>query len=93
MCKISAITRRKYFMYLYFNALQHLFQKLKPTISFLYIPYISYLLYMNEEIKELFIPGLMVSYKSSRKLSMYLVTAKVRPLKRSTESKKCNIVR
>ena len=48
---------------------------------------------MNEEIKELFIPGLMVSYKSSRKLSMYLVTAKVRPLKRSTESKKCNIVR
>lgn len=48
---------------------------------------------MNEEIKELFIPGLMVSYKSSRKLSMYLVTAKVHPLKRSTELKKCNIVR
>ena len=45
---------------------------------------------MNEELKDL---GLVVSYKSSRKLRMYLVRAKVYPLKRSVGSKKCNRAR
>ena len=40
-----------------------------------------YLLYMNEELKYLFTPGPMVSFRSSRKISSYLVRAKLYPLK------------
>ena len=41
------------------------------------IIYNLYLLYMNEELKHLFTPGPMVSFRSSRKISSYLVRAKL----------------
>ena len=34
-----------------------------------------YLLYMDEEVKRVFIPGPMISFRSSRKLSSYLVSS------------------
>ena len=34
-----------------------------------------HLLYMDQEVKEVFTPKLMVSFRSSRKLSSYLVRA------------------
>ena len=40
-----------------------------------------YLLYMNQEVKNVFTPGPIVSYRSARKISSYLVTAKLYPLK------------
>ena len=39
------------------------------------------LLYMNDEVKGTFTPGPMVSFRTSRKLSSYLVRAKLYPLK------------
>ena len=42
-----------------------------------------YLLYMNEELKHLFTPGPMVSFRSSRKISSYLVRAKLYPVEKS----------
>ena len=42
-----------------------------------------YLLYMNEELKHLFTPGLMAFFRSSRKVSSYLVRAKLYPVERS----------
>ena len=50
----------------------------------------TYLLYMNEEVKNLFLPGPMVSFRGARKLSNYLVTAKLYPLHRKVGSKKCS---
>ena len=38
---------------------------------------------MNEELKHLFIPGPMVSFRSSRKIISYLVRAKLYPVERS----------
>ena len=49
----------------------------------------TYLLYMNEEVKNLFPPGPMVSFRGARKLSSYLVRAKLYPLQRKVGSKKC----
>ena len=49
----------------------------------------TYLLYMNEEVKNLFLPGPMVSFRGARKLSSYLVRAKLYPLHRKIGSKKC----
>ena len=48
-----------------------------------------YLLYMNEELKHLFTPGPMVSFRSSRKISSYLVRAKLYPVERSVGSFNC----
>ena len=48
-----------------------------------------YLLNMNVEVKQAFTPVPMVSYRSSRKLSSYLVTAKLYPLERIVGSKGC----
>ena len=48
-----------------------------------------YLLYMNEELKHLFTPGPMVSFRSSRKISSYLVRAKLYPVERSVGSFSC----
>ena len=45
-----------------------------------------YLLYMNEELKHLFTSGPMVSFRSSRKISSYLVRAKLYPVERSVGS-------
>ena len=52
-----------------------------------------YLLYMNEELKGVFTPGPMVSCRCSRKLSKYLLRAKLYLLKRSVGSIKCNRAR
>ena len=49
----------------------------------------TYLLYMNEEVKNLFLPGPMVSFRGARKLSSYLVRAKLYLLHRKIGSKKC----
>ena len=48
-----------------------------------------YLLYINEELKLLFTPGPMVSFRSSRKISSYLVRAKLYPVERSVGSFNC----
>ena len=50
---------------------------------------ITYLLYMNEELKHFFTPGPMVSFKRSRKISSYLVRAKFYPVERSVGSFNC----
>ena len=49
----------------------------------------TYLLYMNEKVKNLFLPGPMVSFRGARKLSSYLVRAKLYPHHRKEGSKKC----
>ena len=48
-----------------------------------------YLLYMNEELKHLFTPGPTVSFRSSRKISSYLVRAKLYAVERSVGSFNC----
>ena len=48
-----------------------------------------YLLNMNEEVRKTFSPGPMVSFRSARKLSSYLVRAKLYPLQRKVGSSKC----
>ena len=48
-----------------------------------------YLLNMNEEVRKTFSPGPMVSFRSARKLSSYLVRAKLYPLERKVGSSKC----
>ena len=47
------------------------------------------LLYMKEEVKRVFTPCPMVSFRGARKLSSYLVRAKLYPLERSVGSFKC----
>ena len=49
----------------------------------------TYFLYMNEEVKSLFLPGPIVSLRTARKLSSYLVRAKLYPLHRKVGSKRC----
>ena len=44
---------------------------------------------MNEEVKNLFLAGTMVSLRGARKLSSYLVRAKLYPFHRKIGSKKC----
>ena len=46
-------------------------------------------LYANNEVKHLFSPGPMVSFPGARKLSSYLVRAKVYPLERKVGSSGC----
>ena len=48
-----------------------------------------YLLYMNQEVKNVFTPGPIVSYRSARKINSYLVRAKLYPLERKVGSEKC----
>ena len=48
------------------------------------------ILYLDENSKEVFMPGLMVIFRSSRKLSSYLVRVKLYPLERVTGSCKCH---
>ena len=49
-----------------------------------------YLLYMNEEAKKVSTPGPLISFRSARKLSSYLVRAKLYPIERTVGSFKCN---
>ena len=44
---------------------------------------------MNEEVKDTFIPRPMVSFRTSQKLSIYLVRGKLYPLERTVGSWKC----
>ena len=48
-----------------------------------------YLLYMNKELKHLFTPGPMVSFRSSNTISSYLARAKLYPVERSVGSFNC----
>ena len=48
-----------------------------------------YLLYMNDEVKKTFTPSPMISFRSSRKISNYIIGAKLYPLKRTVQSYKC----
>ena len=44
---------------------------------------------MNQEVKNVFTPGPIVSYRCARKISSYLVRAKLYPLERKVGSVKC----
>ena len=44
---------------------------------------------MNEEVKGVFTPAQMISFRSARKLSSYLVKAKLYPLERTVGSVHC----
>ena len=48
-----------------------------------------HLLYMDQEVKKVFTPKPMVSFRSGRKLVSYLVRAKLSPLERKVDSFKC----
>ena len=48
-----------------------------------------YLLHMNQEVKNVFTPGPIVSYRSARKISNYLARAKLYPIERKVGSEKC----
>ena len=48
-----------------------------------------HLLYMDDEVKIVFTLKPMVSFRSSRKISSYLVRAKLYPLERTVDSFKC----
>ena len=48
-----------------------------------------FLLYMNQEVKNVFTSGSVESFKSARKISSYLVRAKLYPLERNVGSEKC----
>ena len=45
---------------------------------------------MDQEVKRTFTPQLMVSNRSARNLSSYLVRAKLYPIERKVGSCKCN---
>ena len=49
-----------------------------------------YLLHIDEEVKRVFTPRPMVQFRHSRKLSSYLVRAKLYPTERVVGSFKCN---
>ena len=47
------------------------------------------LLYTDQEVERVFTPGPMASFRSARKISSYLVRAKLYPLERRIGSSKC----
>ena len=52
------------------------------------------ILYLDENVKEGFMPGSMLTFRSSKKLTSYLVRAKLYPLKRMTglcRRKRCTV--
>ena len=48
-----------------------------------------YLLYMDQDAQRVFTPGPMITFRSARKLSSYLVRAKLCPLEKTVGSCKC----
>ena len=54
---------------------------------------LEHLLYQEESVKQVFTPPPMVSYHSARKLSSYLVHAKLYPSERKRGSYKCGNLR
>ena len=64
--------------------------KLQPLlIETCLLEQLEHLLYQNESVKGVFNPPSMVSYDNARKLSRYLVRAKLCPLERKRGSYKC----
>ena len=53
------------------------------------IPKNFYLLYTDQEAQRGFTPGPMITFRNARKLSSYLVRAKLYPLERTVGSCKC----
>ena len=51
---------------------------------------LEHLLYQDESVKRIFIPPPMVSYRRARKLSNYLVRAKLYPLEKKRYCYKCD---
>ena len=49
-----------------------------------------YLLYMNQEFKNVFTAGPILPFRSAMKISSYLVSAKLCPLERTVSFKKCD---
>ena len=47
-----------------------------------------YLLYKNQQVKNVFAPGLIVSYRSASKINICLVRAKLYPLERKAGAEK-----
>ena len=74
-------------------------EKKNPKRYYWYIRYLvvlhkiirdnTYLLYMNKEVKNSFLLGLMVSFRSACKSSSYLARAKLYPLHGRVGSEKC----
>ena len=48
---------------------------------------------MDKEVKKVFTPKPMISFRSARKLSNYLLRPKIYPIDRNVRSKNCNIKR
>ena len=48
-----------------------------------------YLLYIDKELKKVFTPKPMVSFRLARKLSNYLMRANMHPIKRTVVCKRC----
>ena len=80
--KKSGINKRKGvpFVVTYHPKLKNLSKIIKDNL---------YLLYMNDEVKKTFTPSPMISFRSSRKISSYIVRAKLYPLERTVGSSKC----
>ena len=80
--KKSGINKRKGvpFVVTYHPKLKNLSNIIKDNL---------YLLYMNDEVKKTFTPSPMISFRSSRKISSYIVRAKLYPLERTVGSSKC----
>ena len=54
---------------------------------------LSKYLHIDFEVKAMFTPTPIISFRSTRKIKDYLVRAKVYPLERNIDSRKCNKVR
>ena len=80
--KKSGINKRKGipFVVTYHPKLKNLRKIIKDNL---------YLLYINDEVKKTFTPGFMISFRSSRKISTYIVRAELYPLERPLGSSKC----
>ena len=57
------------------------------TYTYIYIH--IYLLHMNNEVKKMFTPKPTISFRSARKISSYLLRAKLYPEERTKGSFKC----
>ena len=80
--KKSGINKRKRvpFAVTYHPKLKNLSKIIKDNL---------YLLYMNDEVKKTFTPSPMIPFRSSGKISSYIVRAKLYPLERTVGSSKC----
>ena len=78
----SGINKKKgvRFVITYHPKLKNLSKIIKDTL---------YLLYMNDEVKKTFTLSPMISFRSSRKISSYIVRTKLYPLERTVRSYKC----